>query len=242
MTQPSRGRKSRIVIDVARVQEEARAKKNRGRFRSVTRYLSVTALVVIALVVVALAGTYLWWRSFEKSPAYSLALLVDAAQRDDKVAVDSLIDPDQIAQGFIPQVIDKLAAQNSPVPPQARATLPNVLPQLLPRVRDSIRDEIAAGLKGLSKYDSPRVPFFVKALGVRSASEVKEKGDAATVTAKAGDRTVELGMRRDGERWKIVTLKDDQLAGDIATRLASSVPAQPQVSQPQNPPRRRAGR
>lgn len=241
MTQQGGGRRSRIVIDVARAQEEARRAKGR-RLGRAGRYLSVTALVIIGLVLVALLGTYLWWRSFERSPAYSLALLIDAAQRDDKQAVDSLIDADQIAQGFIPQVIDKLAAQNSPVPPQARASLSNALPQLLPRVREGVRDEVAAGVKGLSKNGpASRMPFFVKALGVRSASDVKESGDAATVTAKVGDRTVELSMRRDGERWKVVTVKDDQLATDIATRLASSVSAQPQPSQ-QNGQRHKSGR
>jgi hypothetical protein len=45
-------------------------------------------------------------------------------------------------------------------------------------------------------------------------------------------------MRRDGERWKLVTVKDPQLAADIATRLAASLPAAPPPP-PQNQPRRR---
>ena len=71
MTQPtpSRGRRSRIVIDVARVQEEARRKKRRSLLGRAGRYVSVTALVIIAVVLVVLVGCYVWWRSFEKSPA-----------------------------------------------------------------------------------------------------------------------------------------------------------------------------
>jgi hypothetical protein len=239
MTQPPRGRRSRIVIDLSRAQEEARRRKRRGFLGRLGRYVSVTALVVIILVLVALAGSYFWWRGFEKSPAYSLALLVDAAQRDDKQAVDSLVDTDQVAQGFIPQVVDKLTAPNSPVPPQARASLPAVIPQLLPRVREGVRDEIEQDAKALSKG---RTSFLLNALAIKTAADVKEQGDRATVAVKAGDRPVELTMARDGERWKLITVKDDQVASDIAARLASSVPTSPQPLLPPPPPRRRAGR
>ena len=241
MTQPtrSRGRRSRIVIDVARAQAEAQQKKRRSLMGRAGRYISVGALAVAAAVLVVLVVAYAWWRSFEKSPAYSVALLVDAAQRDDKLAVESLIDADQIAQGFIPQVIDKLTGADSPVPPQARASLTSALPQLLPRVREGMRDEIAQDVKALSKGHTS---FFLTALAVRAAADVKEQGDRAAVTIKAGDRPVELTLTRSGERWKIVTVKDDQVASDIATRLASSIPTSPQPSQPQPQPRRRAGR
>jgi len=237
----AQGRKSRIVVDVERVQAEARAKRGR-RFGRAGRFISVTALVIIGGVLVLLVGSYAWWQGFKKSPPYSLALLADAAQHDDVQTVEALIDADQIAQGFIPQVIDNLAGAGSALPPQARASLTNALPQLLPRVREGVRDEIAREVKEFSKNDSSNVPFFVKALAVRQAATVAERGDAATVGVKAGDRPVELTMRRDGERWKVVTVKDPQLASEIATRLASSLPAASQPPQPQNQPRRRGTR
>jgi len=232
------GRRSRIVVDVARIQAETRGRK-RQRFGRAGRLLSVTGLVVIALVLVLLLGSYLWWRSFERSPAYSLALLVDAAQRGDNQAVGPLIDADQIAQGFIPQVIEKLTAADSPVPVQARPQLTSALPQLLPRVRESVGDEVAQDLKALSKGHTS---FLLTALGVRSAADVKEQGDKANAAVKAGERPVELTLARDGERWKVVTVKDDKVAADIASRLASSVPTSPQPAQAQGQTRRRAGR
>ena len=231
---PAGGRRSRIVIDVARVEAEARERKQR-RFGRFGRLMSVTGLVVAGLVLVLLVGGYAWWRGYERSPAYSLALLADAAQRGDNLAVESLADVDQIAQGFVPQVIEKLAGANSPVPPQARPQLTSALPQLLPRVRDYVRDAIAQDLKAMSKGHTS---FFLTALAVKGAADVKEQGDKAVVTARVGERTVELTMARDGERWKVVTVKDPQLASDIATRLAASLPAQ-QPQQQQNPPRRR---
>jgi len=234
----AQGRKSRIVIDVDRVRAEAQAKKRRG-FGRARRVLGVTGLVVVGVLLVLLVGSYMWYQSFKQSPPYSLALLLDAAQHDDVQAVETLIDADQIAQGFVPQVIDNLAGTGSQLPPQARASLTATLPALLPRVRETMRDEIARAMKGLSQNDSSNLPFFAKALGVRQMATVVERGDAATVTVKAGERPVELSMRRDGERWKLVTVKDSQLASDIATRLAASLPPAPPPPQPQNQPRRR---
>jgi len=232
------GRRSRIVVDVARIQAETRGRKAR-RFGRAGRLLSVTGLVVVAIVLVLLACGYLWWRSFERSPAYSLALLVDAAQRGDNPTVESLIDADQIAQGFIPQVVERLTAADSPVPPQARPQLTSAMPQLLPRVRESVRDEVAQEVKSLSKGHTS---FLLTALAVRSAADVKEQGGKADATVRAGERPVELTLARDGERWKIVTVKDEQLARDIAARLASSVPASPPSAQTQGQTRRKPGR
>ena len=234
----AQGRKSRIVIDVDRVRAEAQAKRGRSFAGRAGRVLGVTGLIVVAVLLVALVGSYMWYQGFKKSPPYSLALLLDAAQHDDVQAVETMIDADQITQGFVPQVIDNLAGAGSQLPPQARASLTATLPALLPRVRETMRDEIARALKGIGQDQSSSLPFFVKALGVRQMTNVVERGDAATVTVNAGDRPVELSMRRDGERWKLVTVKDPQLASDIATRLAQSLPAAP-PQQPQNPPRRR---
>ncbi|MDT7781238.1 MAG: hypothetical protein QOC99_3750 [Acidobacteriota bacterium] len=243
MTQPQgRGRRSRIVIDVERARAEGAQKGRRRRFGRTGRLLSVAGLIVAGVLLVLLVGSYAWWKSYKKSPAYSLALLMDAAQHDDIHTVESLIDADQIAQGFVPQ-IDNLTGANSALPPQARASLSTALPRLLPRVSETMRDEIMREVKGFSKDDSSsRLPFFVRALGVRQATSVTERGDAATVGLKAGDRPVELSMRREGDLWKIVTVKDEQLAGEIATRLASSLPAVMQAPPPQNQTHRRGVR
>src|SRR5215213_481753 len=192
------GRRSRIVIDVDRVRAEAQAKSAR-RFGRAGRVLGVTGLIVVGLLLVLLVGSYMWYQGFRRSPPYSLALLVDAAQHDDVQAVETLIDADQIAQGLVPQVVENLAGSGTQLPPQARASLTAVLPALLPRVRETMRDEIARALKGLGQNESANLPFFVKALGVRQMATVVERGDTATVSFKAGERPVELSMRRDGE-------------------------------------------
>ncbi|HEV2862626.1 MAG TPA: hypothetical protein VGX48_16550 [Pyrinomonadaceae bacterium] len=228
------GSRSRIVVDVARVQAEAQSSRKGGRRR---RALSIAALVVGALLLILLVGSYTWWQSYKRGPAYSLALLVDAAQRDDLPAVEAMIDGDQVAQGFIPQVIEKLTGAGATLPPEARARATAALPQLLPRVRETIREEVARGVKEAAGQTGARYPFFILALGIPRAADVRETGDAAAVKFNRGDQQTELSMQRSGDTWKVVNVKDDELAGRLATRLAASLPTGPPPG-----PQRRQGR
>ncbi|HYE13086.1 MAG TPA: hypothetical protein VD968_01445 [Pyrinomonadaceae bacterium] len=244
-TQGRGGRKSRIVIDVTKAQAEAQARRARGRGRG-RRILSVAALVVLGVVLLAFAGGYFWWQSYKKGPAYSLALMVDAARRDDMQAVESLIDSDTIAQGFIPQVIERLTGPNAPpLTPQARASVATALPQLIPRVRETAREEVAAMAKSAAGplRTGANLPFPLFAVALSRAVNIKEEGDTAVVTIPGVDASSEMTMRRDGERWKVINVRDEQLAAGIAARLAPSLPAQQQQQQQQQgQPRRRGGR
>lgn len=228
------GGRSRIVVDVERMRAEAQSKRRGGRAR---RVLSVTALVVGAVLLVLLVGAYAWWQSYKTGPAYSLALLVDAAQRDDLPAVESLIDGDAVAQAFVPQVIERLTGPGSAVPPQARGQLTAALPQLLPRVRETVREEVAGLVKGVAGQSGGRVPFVLLALGVSRAAEVNETGDVAAVKIDREGRQTELSMRRVGDLWKVVAVKDEELTAGIANRLAANLPAAAPPA-----PQRRTGR
>jgi hypothetical protein len=165
---------------------------------------------------------------------------VDAARRDDVQAVESLIDADRVAQGFVPQVIEKLTGAGTALPPEARARVTAALPQLLPRVRETVREEIARGMKAAAG-EAADTSFIVLALGIPRVAEVKEEGDAATATFAREGKQTELAMQRSGDRWKVVNVKDDDLASGIAGRLAASIPQGPPPPPP-NQPRRRQGR
>jgi hypothetical protein len=225
-------RKSRIVIDVAQAQAEARSQR-RGRFSRSGKVLSIVAVIALGLGVLLIAGGFFWWRSFTRGPAYSVAMLIDAARRGDMATVETLIDGDQIAQGFVPQVIDKLAGGGIALPSSLqRGQLAGAMPMLIPRVRETIRDEIARGMKGVAEATGQNLPVPLLALAVSRAAQIVEAGDNATIKLTVPDRSLELAMRRDGEQWKVVTVKDDVLASDIAARLASSISV-PAESQPQ---------
>lgn len=239
MAQPSSGgKKSRIVVDVAQIEAEARARRGGGGGVRGRRALPVATLLVIAAIVLVVLGGFMWWRSFKQGPSYSLALLVDAARRDDTQAVETLIDADRVAQGFVPQVIANLTgADSSVVPAQMRGRIAEVLPRLIPRVRESITSEVSEGLKGAASGVTGELPFPLMALGISRAAEVEERGDTADVLLRRDERTVALTMQRDGERWKVVSLKDERLAASLAARLAASLSGS--SAPPQQPPQQR---
>ncbi|MGH9901277.1 MAG: DUF2939 domain-containing protein [Pyrinomonadaceae bacterium] len=225
-----RPKQSRIVIDVDSLQRQGARNKGLRRLGRGGRILSVAGLIVVAALLVAGIGGYLWWQSYKKSPAYSLALLIDAARRDDSQAVEQLVDTDSVAQSLAPQVIDKALASvgGRGTLPAPRRQIEAVLPQLMPYARDQIRAEIAHGVKEATAERGGDMPFFLLALAVpRLLEGVKEEGDSATVVFKVGERPVELSMRRGDERWKVVGIKDEQLAANIAARVVGSLPSQP---------------
>lgn len=235
-------RRSRIVVDVARMQAEAEARR-RGRFSAARlprglKLASVGALAALTLLLLLALGGYLWWQSFRKTPVYSLALLFDAARRGELKEVEGLIDADEVARNFVPQIADKLAAGGGAAPTPDRRQIEAALPALLPRVRETVREEVARGVKGFAEQSGRAdTSFPLLALGLRRAADVKEDGDAATVTLKTEGRQTEAVMRRDGARWKVVAVRDDALATSLAARLAGSLPPPPA-----NTPRRRPGR
>lgn len=246
MSQPSAGgKKSRIVVDVAQIEAEERARRG-GRGRGggrARRALPVGTLIVAGALVLVSLGGYMWWRSFKSGPSYSLALLVDAARRDDTQAIEALIDADRVAQGFVPQVIENLTgADSSVVPAHMRGRIAEVLPRLIPRVRENITREVADALKGAASGVTAELPLPLMALGIARAAEVEERGDTANVLLRRDERTVALTMQRDGERWKVVSLKDEQLAASLAARLASNLSTSPAQQQPPPPSRRNGGR
>jgi hypothetical protein len=229
-----RGGRSRIVIDVDKVRQESRARRGFGAGRGV-RALTVGALVALGLVAALLAGSFIWWNGYKKSPEYSLALLVDAAQRDDLRAVEQLMDGDGVAQALAPQVGEKLAG-TAPAGVDVnahRARIAAAMPQLMPRVREGVRDEVARGVKAAAEGVGARLPFFALALGMKRYADVTEEGDAAAVTLNAVEgRPLALSMRRDGERWKVAGITDDALAASMAARIAPAISAPPAAPAP----------
>lgn len=230
--------RSRIVIDVDKAKHSAhKTGRGAGGGRRARRVLSLAGIVVAVLLVALLAGGYAWWQSYKRSPTYTLALLVDAAQRDDTQTVEQLLDTNQVAQSFIPQVMAQLAGGEGGAMPtaeqrQVEAALPFVLPQA--------RDEIIRRVKEFATRSGGRMPFVILAIGVpRMVDDIKTQGDAATVSFKASDRPIELSMQRNGERWKLVGIKSDALAADLAGYVRANMPARAPDNGARRPPRQR---
>lgn len=197
---------------------------NRGRSRW-PRILAVLAVFCIVVVMLALAGGYLWWRSYQTSPAYSVALLVDAAQRNDMTALESRLDDEAIAKNMLPIVREKAVGRYGvSLSDSLQQRIDGLLPILLPQMKETIHSEVAKEMKEFSSRAESK-PFVVVALAISSFVKITTQGDNAQVVAPLPDRAIELSMRRDGDRWKVVDFKDDVLVQRIVDGLMKDLPA-----------------
>src|SRR5260370_38766043 len=95
MNEPSR---KRIVINL----DQSRASQpGKQRTRLWPKILALFVVLAVLVLAIAAMGGYLWWRHYQTTPAYSLALILDAAQRDDMAAFDRQIDTEEIAKNMV---------------------------------------------------------------------------------------------------------------------------------------------
>ena len=106
--------KNRIVIDLDQAAAPRTTPLRSGsRARAGRRWpkvLGILAAFFVAIVVIAGIVLFFWWRHYQTTPAYSLALIVDAAQRDDMVAFRNQLDDEQIARNLVASVRERPAA------------------------------------------------------------------------------------------------------------------------------------
>jgi len=195
-----------------------------GRVKSDRRRrLAIAAAVVGALVLIGAAGSYIYWQRLKSTPQYSLALLIDAAKRDDQKTIDALVDVDSVVDDFLPQIMGKaVELYGRGLPPEVIGRLSKIASPVLPAVKDRAR----AVLPGLIRDRVERfgnVPFAAMVIGAGQYLDIKVTGDTATVKSKIPEHPLELKMRRNGPHWQIVGVKDDDLAGSIANKIGQEI-------------------
>lgn len=215
-------KRSRIVVSLDRAREMAHAPKKGSRG---ARILLIVLLVIAALLLGLAIGFFIWWRSYKTGPAYSLALLVDAAQRNDAAGIDEVLDTNRIVQNFAPQVTEQAAGRlGTALTPAMRKQVEALVPRLLPNVQQKVREEVTKQVRELAASAEGK-PFILIALSIPYVMEITENGDTAKATATRGERHIELTMQRSAERWKIVGVKDEALAKRIVDDIAKDLPA-----------------
>src|ERR1700675_4415914 len=105
-------RRNRIVIDLDKARADQQGRARAGRSRRAGRILGTIAVVLVVIITGAAVGGYFWWRHYQTQPAYSLALLVGAAQRNDGAEIDRLLDMDKITADFVAQVKARVPASS----------------------------------------------------------------------------------------------------------------------------------
>lgn len=175
--------------------------------------------LLIAGLLVCVSG----WLYFKTTPAYALALLVDAAQQSDRAAFDEVVDLDQVIDNFIAQSPPGSAlGSTTQLVTSVRTRLQSLAPETSETVKTTVREEIQKRTSELAGSTGSR-PFFLTALAMPFVSEINQTGDTAHVKMNETDE-VELVMERREGSWKVVSLQDQALAARVVQGIVKVLP------------------
>ena len=216
--------RQRIVINLDE-QATAKAKPLKRKRRRWPRVLAVLVLLVVIGVVAAGVGGFFLWRHYQSTPTYTLALMLDAAQSNDVAEFQKRIDDEEIAKNIAARVNQKAAARygyalNSTI----QQRIDSAMPSLLPRVKQTVQDEFFNAMKAFAA--APEKRSFITILGaVRSLLTITEEGDSANAKGAMAGHNIEMTMRRDGNGWKVIDVKDDAIVQRIVDGVMKDLPA-----------------
>jgi hypothetical protein len=216
--------KNRIVINLDQQPVLVRSgSAGRLRRRRWPKILAIIAAICLTIVVVAAAGVFFWWRHYQTTPAYSLALVVDAAHRDDMVAFTNRLDDEQLAKNLVASVRDKASSRYGfALNETLQGKIDGLVPTLLPQLKDRIHAEVIKEIKEFSARAEAK-PFLFVALAIPSIATITTEGDNAR--ALIPEKKIEVNMRRDGDRWKVVDFKDEVLVQRVVDGMMKDLPA-----------------
>ena len=187
------------------------------------RPFAIAGVVLLSVLLIAGIGCYLYYQSLKDTPQYSLALLVDAAKRDDRQTINELIDIDAVVDDFMPQIMKKaVELYGRGMPTAIVDKMAKLAEPIMPAVKDRARAQLALVIRDRTQQFG-LVPFFVMVFGADRYLDFEIAGDAAVVRSKLPEHPLELKMRKNGDRWKIVGVRDDQLATDIARTIGQQL-------------------
>ncbi len=164
-------------------------------------------------------GVFLYWQSLKDEPEYSLASIIDAAKRGDQAAHDQLVDSDAIVDSMMPAITDKaIEIYGRGLSREALSKIEAAAVPLLPIAKQRARSE----LPGFIRRETERfgdVPFPLMVLGASRYLDINVEGDSALIKAKNPERKTEVRMIRNGNKWKIVAVRDERMATEVARRI-----------------------
>ena len=187
------------------------------------RLFVIASLVVLSMLLIAGLAGILYYRSLRGTPQYSIALLIDAAKRDDKPQIDSLVDIEAVVDDFLPQITGKaVELYGRGLSPAVIEKMAAVATPILPAVKQRARAELPRVIRDRSE-EFGYVPFFGMVMGAQRYLDISVSGDTAIVKSKIKEHPLEMTMQRHGDNWRIVGIKDEQLATDIARRIGQEI-------------------
>jgi hypothetical protein len=134
-----------------------------------------------------------------------------------------LVDTNAVVDDFVPQVIDKaVELYGRGLPQQTIDQLTRIAAPLLPAVKERARDELPRVIRRRTERLSD-VPFFGMVFGADQYLDIAVNGDTAVVRSKLREHPLEVRMLRNGDKWRIIGVKEEQLATDIARTIGEQL-------------------
>jgi Protein of unknown function (DUF2939) len=214
---------SKIIVDLSEEKQsvpqfgEYQQPKKRSLFKKLLLFL--VGFLFISTIILAIGG-YFYWQNIKTSPQYSLALLVEAARNDDNAQIAELVDTEAVIDSFVPQITDKaieLYAKNLPKDLISKA-MQLGLPAVKPKIKEIAGKELPKLIREKTKQ-AEKFPYWMIALGASTALDIKIDVETAIITSKIPDKPLEITMKKNGDKWKVVGVKDENLATKIAQSI-----------------------
>lgn len=187
------------------------------------KFFLIAGGVALVLAVIAGIAAFIYWQSLKSTPQYSLASLVAAARNNDQEAIDQLVDTDAVVDNFVPQVTGKAAElYGRGIPGAVLSRLTTVAAPLMPSIKARARTE----LPNVIRRETDRfgeVPFAAMVVGADRYLQIDEQGEIATVRSKLPEHNFEVKMRRNGTKWQVIGVRDEELATRIAQTIGEQL-------------------
>ena len=187
------------------------------------KIVGIVAAVLLGIFLVVAVVGYFYWQNVKFQPSYSLALLVDAAQRNDQKTIDQVLDTDAVIDDFVPQVTAKaIELYGKNTSPTDLLKIQQQAAPYLPEIKTAAREKVPALIREKTK-PFENFPMWLIALGAGQYLDIRVDGDKAFVKSKIPDQQLELTMRRKGDLWQIIAVKDDALARRLAEQFGQEM-------------------
>jgi hypothetical protein len=187
------------------------------------RLLLLVAVVGAMLVIISPVGGFFWWQHYKTTPAYSLALLVDAVHRNDTAKFDEIVAADKIADTSASQLKENVLSQyTSGVTEPVRKQVESKLTSLSPNIKQMVREEVQKQIREEAGRSAGK-SFLVVALALPYKVGISQTGDTATVDTKG--HPAELTMQRsNGEPWTVIAVRDETMESSILSQITKDLP------------------
>ena len=114
------------------------------------------------------------------------------------------------------------SAQHTLFPDIVLSQLTTVAAPLMPSIKARARAE----LPNVIRRETDRfgdVPFAAMVIGADRYLEITTQGDFATVRSKLPEHDFEVKMRRNGTKWQVVGVRDEDLSTSIAQAIGEQI-------------------